>query len=79
MKRHIKDVHERNVASVHEKKKPNKCSECEAAFYLLKDLKDHVTEVHDGDKQFKCSKCDASFSLEKRLKSHIRVNHSRFK
>ena len=60
----------KNVSSVHERKKPFKCSLCDSSFSSKQHMNRHITSVHEGKKQltFKCSECDSSFSKKGEMK-----------
>ena len=41
-----------HIASVHEGKKPFKCSICDYTFAQKKTLTNHISSVHEGKKAF---------------------------
>ena len=43
-----------HIASVHEGKKPFKCSRCNYGFASNGDLNRHISAVHEGKKPYKC-------------------------
>ena len=61
--------------SVHEEKKPYKCSYCEYSFKQSKELFDHITSVHEGKKPFKCSRCEEGFTSIQGLQEHYESVH----
>ena len=59
----LKDHLDKHVASVHEGKKPFKCSTCDASFTtktnLNATLKCHFESILEGKKPYKCNICDS--------------------
>ena len=69
----------RHMQSVHEKKKPHKCSICDYSCSQKGDLKKHIESVHEEKKSHKCSICDYTCSRKGQLKIHIESVHERKK
>ena len=61
------------IRSVHEEKKPHKCSICDASFAEKSTLTKHVNGVHG--KLFVCSICDNNFGRKSTLHNHMRSVH----
>ena len=70
-----KGFHKKNVASVHESKKPFECDICDYSFSQKNNMKTHVASVHEENKPFKCDKCDYSCSLKGSMKKHVASVH----
>ena len=65
-----------HIQSVHDKKKPFKCTTCEKHFAKKDNLKTHVKRIHEGKKtMFSCTICDTSFERKDRLKNHVATVH----
>ena len=64
-----------HIDTVHEGKKPYKCSLCDNSFSQKSNLKMHIDSVHEGKKPYKCSLCGNSFSRKEHLKIHIDSVH----
>ena len=64
-----------HVESVHEKKKPFKCSQCESSFCKNSNLKQHIKLVHEGLRPFVCPICLNSFQYKVDVKKHIESVH----
>jgi KRAB domain-containing zinc finger protein len=71
----LSDLNENSIPTVHEEKKPYKCSSCNAAFSLRYHLIRHVSGVHEDKKTFQCGTCQAKFLDEHELKGHIFAVH----
>jgi KRAB domain-containing zinc finger protein len=65
----------RHIDSVHEQKKPHKCSICDFTTSRKETLKVHVESIHEGKKLHKCSICDYTSSYKGHLKTHIESVH----
>ena len=61
--------------SVHEGKKPHKCSICDYSFGKKGKLKRHIQSVHEKNKPHKCSICDYTASHIGNLRKHIKSVH----
>ena len=61
---------ETNINSVHEEKKPHKCSICDYSCSKKSVLKTHIDSVHEKKKPHKCQICDYSGSQKEHLKTH---------
>ena len=64
------------METVHEKKKPFKCSTCDKCFSQSHLLNRHIETVHEG-KLFECSICVSvkRFSRKDKLKKHMNEKH----
>ena len=65
----------RNLVSVHKRKKPWKCQLCPSSFPYQIQLKNHVKWVHDKTKTEKCSDCNATFARKGDLNKHYEKAH----
>ena len=63
------------MEAVHEKKKPYKCSFCDADFPQSQNLRNHIIAVHEKKKPHLCSLCGMSFADKSNLTNHIRGVH----
>ena len=68
-----------HIESVHEGKKPFKCSLCDSAFGFKYGLNMHIVSVHEKKKPFKCSKCEFEATQKVNLKKHIETVHEGIK
>ena len=68
-----------HIESVHEGKKPFKCSLCDAAFGFKYGLNMHILSVHEKKKPFKCSKCEFEATQKSNLKRHEETVHEGIK
>ena len=61
------------------KKKPFKCSICEATFTTKNTMKTHIDSIHDGKKlntsRVKCTICEKIFSSSSNIRTHISNKH----
>jgi len=64
-----------HIDSIHDGKKPHKCSICDQSFSQKGHLKEHTDSVHEGKKPHKCSICGQSFSKKGQLKQHTDTVH----
>ena len=64
-----------DVGTVHEKKKPFKCSKCIECFGYKHVLARHIKLKHEKRKPYKCNSCNLLFSEEYDLKAHIESVH----
>ena len=65
----------KHIEAVHEKKKPNECSLCDAKFAEKSALKSHILAVHDKVRPFICEQCNHSFTRKFHLKTHVETVH----
>ena len=68
LKRHIEEVHERNM-------KFDVCPICKKGFRKAEFIPLHIAAVHDGLKNFKCDQCDKSFKYPGTLRGHMKTIH----
>ena len=61
--------------SVHEGKKPFKCTICDTCFSLKTNLSKHIKSVHEKRKPFKCNICDADFASKQGMNNHTETVH----
>ena len=61
--------------TVHEGKKPFKCSLCSQCFTRKNGMEKHISAVHEGKKPFKCTICDKSFGRKSHMELHISAVH----
>ena len=73
----ISEIKEKNVdvGTVHEKKKPFKCSECIECFGYKHVLARHIKLKHEKKKPYMCNSCNLLISEEYDLKAHIDSVH----
>ena len=74
----ISEIKEKNVddvGTVHEKKKPFKCSECIESFGYKHVLDRHIKLKHEKRKPYKCNSCNLLITEEYDLKDHIESVH----
>ena len=65
-----------HLKSVHEKKKPLKCSICNTSFSSKQNLKKHISEKHEGKKEYyECNICLKTYGERFRLKEHVLKIH----
>ena len=74
-----KSLFREQFESVHEGKKPHKCSLCDYASSRKENLNKHIQSVHEGKKPHKCLLCDFACSQKVHLKSHIQSIHQGYK
>ncbi|XP_065072992.1 oocyte zinc finger protein XlCOF6-like [Ochlerotatus camptorhynchus] len=60
---------------VHTNEKPYVCSNCDASFRRLFDLKNHVQKVHEGKNPHVCAECNKEFKSYEGLYHHKRNVH----
>ena len=65
----------RHIASVHEGKKPFKCSVCDYKCSEGGQLKRHISSVHERERPFKCDICEATFAGKNNVVIHIARIH----
>ena len=65
----------RNLESIHKRKKPWKCQLCPSSFPVKIQLKNHVKWVHDKIKTEKCSICEVTFARKGDLNNHYKKVH----
>jgi len=70
-----KELANRHVAIVHEKKKLFKCSACEKSFSKVSNMQVHFEFVHEGKKRFECNLCGKKFTRQQSLDHHIASIH----
>ena len=63
-------VLKKHINSVHNGKKPYKCTICEHNCSTNTQLNVHISAVHEGNKPHKCLNCDASFAYGQELRKH---------
>ena len=65
----------RDIAFVHERKKPFKCDICEYSCSEKKNMNVQVASVHEVKKSFKCAICDYRCSGKRNLNKHVLSVH----
>ena len=78
LNRHIYMFHERkkrNIASVHERKKPFNCETYDYSFSQKNDMTQHVSSVHEKKEPFKCDISNYSCFLKHDIKKHFESVH----
>jgi len=70
-----------HILAVHERKKPLKCSICDARFSTRRNMKRHVASVHEKRKLYKCDIClllnqPGVFTIKSDLTGHIETVHN---
>ena len=68
--RHIRKLHT-------DRKKTEKCSQCEKEFYNMKELTVHIISVHEKLKSWYCEVCDFKCSRLGNLNLHRKKSHSK--
>ena len=68
-----------HIASVHERKKPYQCTNCNQSYAKKDNLKVHVAAIHEGKKLNKCPDCEASFAQKTQMLNHINSVHEGIK
>ena len=68
-----------HIASVHERKKPYQCTNCNQSYAKKDNLKVHVAAIHEGKKLNKCPDCEASFAQRTQMLNHINSVHEGIK
>ena len=66
----LKRTLRQHIASVHEGKKPHKCSICDYSFSEKGNMIKHIESVHEERNSNKCSIWDCSCSTKANLKLH---------
>ena len=68
----------RHLSTVHDDKKPFKCSKCPSYYSRHRDLKSHVSIEHEGKNPLvnvECSKCSKTYSSQRHLEQHMARVH----
>ena len=65
------------MVTVHENKKPIKCSKfqcpiCDLIFTRNGNLKTHIDTAHEKKKSFKCNQCQVTYGKKGNLTKHIK-------
>ena len=61
--------------SVHEKKRPFKCLECDATFPYKHNLATHIVAVHEKRKPHLCPICGIGFADKSNMSNHVSAVH----
>ena len=70
-------IDNKNDLTVHEEKKPFKCSLCDVRFTQKSAVRSHVKIVHEGEKPFVCSTCGYATGRRNELARHIESVHEK--